>query len=123
MNALSLKSDERPPTVRSMQQPIDVDLPHKLGREEARRRIANNIHKLKEHIPGGAAQVDSSWSGDELDLNVHALGQAVAAKIGVEETRVRVRVMLPGMLAMFAAPIEAMLQKKGNVLLEDHSKD
>ncbi|HUE79808.1 MAG TPA: polyhydroxyalkanoic acid system family protein [Sphingomicrobium sp.] len=102
-----------------MQQPIQVDLPHKLGREEARRRIANNIHKLKEHIPGGASHVDSSWSGDELDLNIQALGQAVAAKIGVEETIVRVRVMLPGMLAMFAGPIEAMLQKKGNVLLED----
>jgi putative polyhydroxyalkanoate system protein len=102
-----------------MQQPIQVDLPHKLGREEARRRIANNIHKLTEHIPGGAAQVDSSWTGDELDLNVTALGQAVDAKIGVEESKIRVRVMLPGMLAMFAKPIEAMLQKKGNILLED----
>ena len=101
-----------------MQKPIQVDLPHKLGRDEARRRIANNIHKLKEHIPGGA-QVDSAWQGDELDLAITALGQAVSAKIGVEETKVRVAVMLPGMLAMFAAPIEAMLQKKGNVLLED----
>jgi hypothetical protein len=105
-----------------MQAPIQVDLPHKLGRDEARRRIANNIHKLKEHIPGGA-QVDSSWAGDDLDLSVQAMGQAINAKIGVEETVVRVRVLLPGMLAMFAAPIEAMLQKKGNVLLEDHSKD
>ena len=37
-----------------MTQPIDVDLPHNLGKDEARRRIANNIHKLEEHIPGGA---------------------------------------------------------------------
>ncbi len=102
-----------------MQQPIQVDLPHKLGRDEARRRIANNIHKLTDHIPGGAAQVESSWTGDELDLNVNALGQTVDAKIGVEESKIRVRVMLPGMLAMFAGPIEAMLQKKGNILLED----
>ncbi len=101
-----------------MQQPIQVDLPHKLGRDEARRRIANNIHKLKEHIPGGA-QISSSWTGDELDLAINALGQAVEARIGVEETKVRVRVMLPGMLAMLAGPIEAMLQKKGDILLED----
>ena len=105
-----------------MAQPIHVDLPHKLGRDEARRRIANNIHKLREHIPGGA-QVESTWTGDNLDLGIQALGQAVQAKIGVEETKVRVEVMLPGMLAMFAGPIEAMLQKKGNVLLEDHRKD
>lgn len=102
-----------------MQQPIQVDLPHKLGRDEARRRIANNIHKLKEHIPGGSAQVESAWQGDELDLAISALGQEVSAKIGVEESKVRVAVMLPGMLAMFAGPIEAMLQKKGKVLLED----
>ena len=105
-----------------MQQPIQVDLPHKLGREEARRRIASNIHKLTDHIPGGASHVDSNWIGDELNLAVHALGQAVDAQIGVEESRVRVHVMLPGMLAMFAKPIEAMLQKKGSVLLEDKRK-
>ena len=45
---------------------------------------------------------------------------AIFAKIGVEEAKVRVQVMLPGMLAMFAGPIQAMLQKKGNILLEDH---
>ena len=43
-----------------MSQPIQVDLPHKLGKEEARRRIASNIHKLKDHIPGGTAQVSSA---------------------------------------------------------------
>lgn len=106
-----------------MQQPIQVDLPHCLGRDEARRRIANNIHKLKEHIPGGGAQVESNWAGDDLDLAIRALGQAVKAKIGVEESKVRVQVMLPGMLAMFAGPIEAMLQKKGDLLLEDQRKD
>jgi putative polyhydroxyalkanoate system protein len=119
MDGRSLKSDERQPTLRSMQQPIKVDLPHKLGRDEARRRIANNIHKLTDHIPGGAAQVDSKWTGDELDLTVHAMGQAVETRIGVEETKIRVEVLLPGMLALFAGPIEAMLQKKGNILLED----
>ena len=102
-----------------MQPPIQVDLPHKLGRDEARRRIANNIHKLKDHIPGGGARVTSNWVDDELTLAVHALGEAVEARIRVEETKVHVEVMLPGMLAMFARPIEAMLQKKGNLLLED----
>jgi hypothetical protein len=106
-----------------MSQPIQVDLPHKLGREEARRRIASNIHKLQDHIPGGSAQVGSNWNGDELNLSVQALGQSVDARIGVEETFVRCEVMLPGMLAMFARPIEAMLQKKGSdLLLDDKSK-
>jgi hypothetical protein len=105
-----------------MTQPIHVNLPHQLGKEEARRRIAGNIHKLKEHIPGGGAHVESGWTGDQLNLNIHAMGQAVQAEIDVQESNVSCRVMLPGMLGMFAGPIQAMLQKKGSVLLEDHSK-
>jgi putative polyhydroxyalkanoate system protein len=104
-----------------MSQPIEVDLPHSLGKDEARRRIANNVHRLTDHIPGGA-QVQSGWSGDQLNLSVQALGDSVQSTIDVEDTRVRVRVLLPGMLGMFAGVIQAGLQKKGSVLLEDHSK-
>lgn len=105
-----------------MERPVEVELPHKLGRDEARRRIANNVHKLRDHIPGGAAHVDSNWSGDQLNLDIIAMGQKVAALIDVEESKVRVRVMLPGMLAFFAGSIEAALSRKGSVLLEDKSK-
>ena len=68
-----------------MQRPINVDLPHKLGREEARRRIAANIHKLENHIPGGA-EVSSRWEGDTLKLNVGAMGQSVESEIGVDDS-------------------------------------
>ena len=104
-----------------MTQPIDVDLPHNLGKDEARRRIAKNIHKLQEHIPGGA-QVQSGWSGDQLNLQVAAMGEAVNATIDVMENKVHLKVLLPGMLGMFAGLVQATLQKKGSVLLEDHSK-
>ena len=104
-----------------MTQPIDVDLPHNLGKDEARRRIANNIHKLQDHIPGGA-QVQSGWAGDQLNLDIAAMGQAVTATIDVAERNVHLRVLLPGMLGMFAGMIQGALQKKGNVLLEDHTK-
>jgi putative polyhydroxyalkanoate system protein len=102
-----------------MSQPIEVDIPHSLGKDEARRRIANNIHRLHEHIPGGA-HVESGWAGDQLNLRVSALGDSVQSTIDVEDTKVRVKVLLPGLLGMFAAPIHAMLKSKGNLLLEDH---
>jgi putative polyhydroxyalkanoate system protein len=104
-----------------MTQPIEVDLPHHLGKDEARRRIANNIHKLETHIPGGAA-VQSGWAGDQLNLDVAAMGQSVTAQIDVQEAKVHLKVLLPPMLGMFSGMIQAALQKKGSVLLEDHSK-
>jgi putative polyhydroxyalkanoate system protein len=104
-----------------MTQPIDVDLPHSLGKDEARRRIANNIHKLEQHIPGGA-QVQSGWSDDQLNLSIAAMGESVNATIDVMDTKVHLKVLLPGMLGMFAGIVQAALQKKGGVLLEDHTK-
>jgi putative polyhydroxyalkanoate system protein len=104
-----------------MSQPIEVDLPHSLGKDEARRRIANNVHKLQDHIPGGA-KVQTGWVGDQLNLDVAAMGQEVTATIDVMEDKVRLRVLLPPMLGMFSGMIQAALQKKGGILLEDHSK-
>lgn len=106
-----------------MERPIEVELPHRLGREEARRRIEANVHKLADHIPGGASHVEHHWSGDDLHLQIHAMGQAVDAQIAVEDARLRLRVTLPGILAMFARPFEAMLNAKGaDLLLEDKNK-
>ena len=106
-----------------MSQPIHVDLPHTLGREEAQRRIAANIHKLQGYIPGGA-EVTSNWVGDRLDMTVGAMGQSVDAKIDVEDKLVRCVIALPGMLGFFAKPIEAALKAKGrDLLLEDRRKE
>ena len=104
-----------------MTQPIDVDLPHNLGKDEARRRIANNIHKLEQQIPGGA-RVQSVWSGDQLNHTVMAMGESVNATIDVMETKVHLKVLLPGMLGIFGGLVQAALQKKGSALLEDHSR-
>ena len=102
-----------------MTQPVEVDIPHNLGKDEARRRIANNIHKLEQHFPGGA-HVQSGWAGDQLNLDVTAMGQSVTGTIDVEQTKVHVKLLLPPMLAMFSGLIQGALQKKGDVLLEDH---
>lgn len=105
-----------------MDKPIVVDLPHNLGADEAKRRMRGGIGKLKDHIPGGSAEVQSNWEGDRMNLRVQAMGQEVAGHMDVKEKTVRVELMLPGMLAMFARPIEAMLRSSGTELLEDKSK-
>lgn len=106
-----------------MNKPIHVDLPHQLGRDEAKRRIAANIGSLEKHIPGGTQRVDTEWEGDTLKMSVQAMGQSVDTEILVEETRVRCELVLPGMLAMFAGPIEAVLQQKGSDLLLEDKRD
>ncbi|HEX8580476.1 MAG TPA: polyhydroxyalkanoic acid system family protein [Allosphingosinicella sp.] len=101
-----------------MSQPHVVDIPHKLGQQEARRRIENGVGRIADHVPGGA-KAEHSWEGDKLRLRVEAMGQAVSARIEVLDAVVRVELMLPAALSFFAKPIEAMLKKKGTELLED----
>jgi hypothetical protein len=51
------------------------------------------------------------------------MGQSVEAQIDVEEAKVHCRIQLPGMLSLFAAPIEAMLKSKGSDLLLEDKRD
>jgi hypothetical protein len=101
-----------------MTQPHIVDIPHKLGQQEARRRIERGVGRIADHVPGGA-KAESHWEGDRLNLRVEAMGQAVTARMEILEAVVRVELMLPAALSFFAKPIEAMLKKKGTELLED----
>lgn len=105
-----------------MTKPIRVDLPHRLGAQEAKRRLQNGIGSLKDHIPGGSAEVSATWQDERMNLLVRAMGQDVRATIDVEETRVRLEVQLPPMLSFLATPIEALLKRKGTEMLEDKSK-
>ena len=104
-----------------MSNPIVIDLPHRLGREEARRRLEKGMGKIGQQIPGGA-QVESAWEGDRLDLRVQAMGQDIRSKLDVQETIVRMEVLLPPGLAFFGNGIAALLRRQGEALLEDKSK-
>ncbi|MET1112225.1 MAG: polyhydroxyalkanoic acid system family protein [Allosphingosinicella sp.] len=104
-----------------MNNPMTVDLPHKLGAEEARRRIERNVGKLAGHIPGGA-QVGSRWTGNRLDLDIGAMGQQVAAQIDVQESVVRLTIDLPPALTFFRGMIEPLIRSQGAAMLEDKSK-
>lgn len=103
-----------------MTRPIAIDLPHKLGVDEARRRLEKGAGDLERHIPG-AAEVTHRWSGDRLHLSVSAMGQSIDATIDVEAAKVHLEVVLPPALAFFARPIEAALRYKGTEMLEDRS--
>ncbi|MEA3015327.1 MAG: hypothetical protein QOI38_49 [Sphingomonadales bacterium] len=100
-----------------MAQPLVVDLPHRLGAEEAQRRIARGVGRITDHLPAGAT-AESEWQGNRLNLKVAAMGQDVSAHIDVLEASLRVELLLPAVLSFLARPIEAMLRRKGTELLE-----
>ena len=105
-----------------MTQPIEVDLPHNLGKDEARRRIANNIHKLAGAYPRRRAGAVAAGPATSSTSTSRRWASRSRRRSTSRTARCTCKVLLPGMLGMFAGLIQAALQKKGNVLLEDHSK-
>lgn len=103
-----------------MPRPVTVTLSHDLGKEEARRRIAEGFGKLQSSITSGfMMKLSETWtSEDRLSFAGSALGQSVSGVIDVFPAHVRIEVTLPNMLAAVAEIITGKLQKEGTLLLE-----
>ena len=75
---------------------MQVAIPHQLGRDEVRRRLQSRSHELAGVIPGGMAEVDTSWpSEDRMNLSVMAMGQAISGHIDIRDTEIEVQLLLP----------------------------
>ena len=103
-----------------MEKPVVIDLPHSLGVDEATRGIERGVGRRQTNRPGGA-QGESRTECDRIHLRVRAMGQAITGTIHVEDTKVRLELMLPAFLAMFAGKIEGLLRGKAAEVLEDKS--
>ena len=101
-----------------MADPLQITLPHTLGRDEAARRMRDRIGELPAHIPGGLAKVDHRWlAPDKMALDVAALGSQVATLVDVADTAVILTLTLPPLLQPFRRAIEAAVTKRGGALL------
>ena len=100
-----------------MAEPVTVNIPHKLGVEEAKSRIGSGIHTLGDIIPG-ASLTDHHWEGDHLHFTLEAVGQRIGSEMQVREDEVYAIFDLPPMLALFANKIKAKLMKEAPKMLE-----
>ena len=98
-------------------QPIEVDIPHKLGKAAARARVEAGFRQIGDLIPGGHV-TQHRWEGDSLTFTVEGLGQRISCRLDIFETKVHAAVDLPPFMALFAEPIRAKLAKEGTVMLE-----
>ena len=100
-----------------MSEPLVVTIPHKLGKEEALRRVKPALAKASSSFP--LLEVEEEiWSGDRMDFRVRALGQLAAGNVQVGDDNVRLEVTLPWLLHKFAQVVQRTIQGRGRILLE-----
>jgi len=101
----------------STSEPLVVTLPHKLGKDEALRRVKPALSKASSSFPVLSVE-EETWSGDRMTFRVRALGQVAAGSVDVAEDNVRLEVTLPWLLHKFAQAVQKTIAGRGRVLLE-----
>ncbi|HWZ39796.1 MAG TPA: polyhydroxyalkanoic acid system family protein [Bradyrhizobium sp.] len=99
-----------------MSAPLVVSIPHRLGREEASRRLKQGLSRAAASVP--ILKVDEErWEGDHMFFRVRALGQAASGHLDIADDHVRVEVMLPWLLQRFAEMAQVAIRDRGTLLL------
>jgi hypothetical protein len=101
-----------------MSESIVVTIPHRLGKEEARRRITNGLAGLPATFGPAVRILDQTWSEDELHFGLSALAQSIRGTIKIADDHVRLQVALPWLLAKLAGKVQALIQREGRLMLE-----
>ena len=101
-----------------MSAPFIVSIPHRLGKDEAVRRLKTGLSNASSNYAHFFAIEEEIWTGERLQLRVRALGQVASGTIDVGEQYVTLQVFLPWLLAKIAAAIQPLVRKEGTLLLE-----
>jgi putative polyhydroxyalkanoic acid system protein len=101
-----------------MSEPIVVTISHRLGKEEALRRLKKGLADVPSSFGPMFRGVEQRWSDDELRFTLSAFTQVVSGTITVAEDHVRLELSLPWLLAKFAAKLPGVIQREGRLLLE-----
>jgi hypothetical protein len=103
-----------------MSAPLVVSIPHRLGSDEAMRRLKSGLTRAASSLP--MLKVDEErWEDNRMIFRVRALGQAASGHLDVADDHVRVEVTLPWLLQRFAEVAQVAIRNRGNLLLTKRS--
>ena len=101
-----------------MSAPVVAVIPHRLGKEEALRRLREGLGRAQTGFDYVLKIEPPIWDGDRVRFQVRAFGQAAAASIEVFEREVRLELTLPWFLEKLADRILPALRRKTTALIE-----
>jgi hypothetical protein len=101
-----------------MNVPLTVSVPHRLGKDEAVRRLKGGMSQMASKLGGLITIEREVWSGDTLTFQMRGLGQSAAGTIAVFEDSIRIDVTLPWLLAKLGERLLPGLKREATLLLE-----
>ena len=102
----------------STPQPLLVSIPHRLGRQEATRRVDAGVSRLGPELGAVVGGLDYSWNTDTLNFRATAMWQAITGRIEVLDDAVRVEIDLPWMMRLLGDTITRRVRGRALAMLE-----
>jgi hypothetical protein len=106
------------PKEAAVSQPLIISIPHRLGQQEAVRRIKNGLSTARTNFSSFVNIHEETWTGDRVAFNMSALGQSAAGIMDIADDHVRLEVTLPWLLAQLAEKLTPAIRKEATLLLE-----
>ena len=101
-----------------MSKPLTVSIPHRLGKDEAVRRLKSGLAGVRSSYGHLFHIQEETWTGDQLAFRVTAFAQTISGTIDVAEDHVTLQVLLPWLLARLAEAIQPLIRREGTLMLE-----
>jgi len=102
-----------------MTTPLVVSIPHRLGKQEAVRRLKTGLGQARTSFSHLMSVDEEVWSGDRLTFRLRALGQSASGAIDVAEDHLRLEVSLPWLLAKLSERLVPAIRREGTLLLDN----
>jgi hypothetical protein len=95
---------------------MDINIPHSLGRDEAKRRIEVGLQSLPRIFRRG--NLASEWSGDYvLDMTITALGSRIPVSLTIEEDRLIGSLEVPMLMKMMQGQVAEFVKTSAAKML------
>ena len=101
-----------------MSKPLSVSIPHRLGKEEAVRRLRAGIGDARARFGHLFTVQEETWTENCLAFRITAMAQTASGTIDVFDDHVNLEVALPWLLAKVAEVVQPLIRREGTLMLE-----
>jgi|SRR6478735_6182645 len=96
---------------------LNLNIPHKLSKEEALTRIKGLLSNLKEEQKNLVSDVQENWQDNKGNFSFKAKGFSLAGDIVVHDSNVQINSDLPFAVSFFKGMISDVITQKTKELL------
>jgi hypothetical protein len=103
-------------------QPLIVSIPHRLSREEAKRRIDTGIARVRPELGAFVNALDYRWQADTLHVSAQAMWQTITGRIAVLDEAVRVEIDLPWLMRLIGDTVGRQVRERVSLMLQSPTR-